>query len=138
MTFRTFDLLLLAAAFAGVFGVQSLPGVLATLSSVAICTVCSAFRAARSSESSPRVVAAFVAVASFWLMAVVRGVAYPLSFADGADRLSSATQFIDAPLVFLFVAGGTILSALFGLLVGHYFAMWRDHGWRHIFDDPSG
>lgn len=138
MTYRTIDLLLLVVAFAGVFAAQPLATVPAICVSVAVCTFCAAFRSARTSRTSPRITATVVSVLAYWLLVLIRGVVYPLVSDGGLGRVSSATRFIDPPLLFLLVVGSTILVALFGLLVGHYFAMWRDHGWTHIFDEPDG
>ena len=138
MTYRTFDLLLLVVAFAGVFAAHRLAPAPAICVSVAVCTFCAAFRSARTSRASPRIIATIVSVSAYWLLLLIRGVAFPLVLDGGIGRFSLASRFIDPPLFFLLVVGSTILVALFGLLVGHYFAMWRDHGWTHIFDEPGG
>jgi hypothetical protein len=138
MTYRTFDLLFLVVAFAGVFAAQPLATAPAVCISVAVCTFSAAYWSARTSRTSPRKIATVVSVSSYWLLLLIRGVAFPLVSDGRPGRLSSASPFIDPPLFFLLVVGSTILVALFGLLVGHYFAMWRDLGWRHIFDEPGG
>ncbi|QDT03937.1 hypothetical protein K227x_23230 [Rubripirellula lacrimiformis] len=138
MTVRTFDLLLLVVAFAGVFAAQRLTAAPAIFVSVVICTLCAAVRSACTSGISPRITATVVSVSAYWLLLLIRGIAYPLVLDGGTDRLSSSIRYIDPPLFFLLVAGSTIMVGLLGLLVGHYCAMWRDHGWRHIFDKPGG
>jgi hypothetical protein len=138
MTYRTLDLLLLVVAFAGVFAAQQLSTGPATFVSVAICTFYAAFRSAHASGVSPRVVATVAAVLTFWLQCGIRMVVFSLVSNDGHTRFRAASQLVDPPLLFLLVAGATILVGLFGLLVGHYFAMWRDRGWRHLFDRPDG